>query len=120
MLRLPQVPRRLELRCESSWQTDQQPRPSWPSYPTRQCTVASWSPTGLSDLECWWVLSQPTAVSLCPCACSTPFYWLIGLQPCINRSILGQLLWHSDVTKGHWQTLTEHLPVTGAYGVNVW
>src|ERR1700687_653162 len=58
-------------------------------------------------------MSQPTAVSLCSCACSTPFYWLIGLQPCINRSILGQLLWHSDVTKGHWQTLTEHLPVTG-------
>jgi hypothetical protein len=35
-------------------------------------------------------------------------------------SILGQLLWHSDVTKGHWQTRPEHQPVTGAYGVNVW
>ena len=78
--------------------------------------VSSESPTGLSDLECWCLMSQPTAVSLCPCACSTPFYWLIGLQPRINRSILGQLLWHSDVTKGHRQTPTEHLPVTGAYG----
>jgi hypothetical protein len=70
--------------------------------------------------ECWWLMSQPTAVSLCSCAFSTPFYWLIGLQPRINRSILGPLLWHSDVTKGHWQTLTEPLPVTGAYGVNIW
>ena len=31
-------------------------------------------------------------------------------------TILGQGLRHSDVTKGHWQTRTEHLSVTG-YGV---
>jgi hypothetical protein len=34
----------------------------------------------------------------------------IGLHPRINTSILGQVLRHSDVTKGHWQIRPEHLP----------
>ncbi len=65
------------------------------------------------------VANEPTDGGTPMCVCMFHPHF-VGLHPHINTSILGQVLRHSDITKGHGQTRPEHLSVTGVYGVNVW